>query len=113
PVSRVNSPIVPVVASSGVNLGAGLNSSSALTLLLGARCAGRAVAGAESGGLFSSAFSMLEEGVESEVTIDVAWSDLLGLLVLLGKFLEKTAGTSSKFKSRRSPRCRMINRIMK
>src|ERR1700687_933712 len=66
-VSTVNSPMVPVVASIGVNRGAGLKSPPPLSFLSLAFCGGRAAVatGVASGVADSSAFATDEEDAEA------------------------------------------------
>jgi hypothetical protein len=113
-VSNVNNPIVPVVASIGVNLGAGLMSSSVPFLSFAAFCAGTAGACAEadSGAAASPAFAGSEETVVPEMVAVVVSSVFLSaLLVFFAGFFEKPAGTRRKVKNS-NPVHRMINRNM-
>src|ERR1700737_1310913 len=106
-VSTVNSPMVPVVASMGINFGAGLTSPF-LSFLSVAFCAGRApVAPDVACGVAGSS------NLASDEKEDAASSAFLGILLVLdfAGFFAKPAATRSKRSVRRAPN-RKINRII-
>src|SRR5580693_3521539 len=113
-VSSVNSPMVPVVASMGVNFGAGLESSLAFFLSLAASgAAGTAeTARVASEVPFSSDFGTLEAAVLSEGVAALASSVFLGLLLVFSAALAETAAETSRKIKTNNPTPRKINRNM-
>src|SRR5450631_3452236 len=111
-VSSVNRPIVPVVASIGVNTGAGLYSSSFFALV--ASCGGSAEASVDAvaEAPASSDLAASEVAVVSAEFAESAASTVLeSLEAFAAGLLEKPAGTSKKIKIN-NPATRIISRNM-
>src|SRR5271165_840484 len=109
PVSRVNNPMVPVVASIGVNFGAGLYSSLAIFFSVVVFCAGAAGAGAAS---VSSAIAASEgAAVLTEFVDALSLAFFISSPAKPAGLFEKPAGTSMSAKAN-SSKLRIINRNM-